>query len=293
VIPNQYKARQLAYALYSTSRLVNAENVKLLSDDLMVQFLQHGSDTWESMNVFAHIEYGTAPKNPNFPNPLRYYGLKLRDYDVLVSDVIRSSANTAPEGRSYLPLHLREQIFRIAALILEAFEVVATTSIQDLHPLLKLKRSARTLSYKLFTLSHAENDLDASHVDAELQLEFGDFGKYIEYGSYPRSDTMITQGLIIRGSEIPITEYLLDVSEPPIAVAEHYPYLGKQGSGKNIPDYFKRNHLNKGQILVDWEELYQTQFPNLWYAVIYATTQVLNAFERYVRLQPGNHPAAD
>jgi hypothetical protein len=124
--------KQFAHNLFTISRLADDELVNLLSNELMLSFIQFGSETPDNINAFDQIDYGVVEREYDSGHgKYRKYGLRLKDKKLSIADVFHDmveslSLEDMPDKyREYYPEITPDEfraILRITTMVLLAFE---------------------------------------------------------------------------------------------------------------------------------------------------------------------------
>jgi hypothetical protein len=124
--------KQFSHNLFTISRLANDELVDVLSDELMLSFINFGSETPDNLNAFNRIDYGLVESDSDSGNAKwNRYGLRLKDKNLSIANVFHEMVesfnleNVRSEDRDRFPEITSEDfkaVLRMATMVLLAFE---------------------------------------------------------------------------------------------------------------------------------------------------------------------------
>ncbi|MEQ8674550.1 MAG: hypothetical protein RLP44_11355 [Aggregatilineales bacterium] len=280
--------KTLSWMLYSIPRMVNLENVSLLNQDLMKAFLWHGSDTLDSHNRYLNIEYGLV-KHRSTERKL-YFGLKLRDYDVLLSDIIEDLSRVAKPDNVDLYNHPKitqeewEQTTKITAMVLRSTEAEISGNHNPRTENMRVLE--RGLSYHLFTASRLLDETTTIQGIREGFVMPTGFSELLDYGIIEDriyGDREQDRACLhIKDKGIPISELILSLSDFPSELKDKYPYLDEQHRMSDLPEWFKKDHMPPEKSIEEWETIAGSFYPKLWFVIPFTAYSVLSSFEAYV-----------
>lgn len=124
--------KRFSHNLFTTSRLADEESVGVLSDELMLSFIDYGSETPDNLNAFNHIDYGLVERESDSGNGIvKKYGLRLKDKNLSIANVFHEMVETLnlenvhEEDKERYPQITSEDfkaVLRMTTMILLAFE---------------------------------------------------------------------------------------------------------------------------------------------------------------------------
>jgi hypothetical protein len=124
--------KRFSHNLFTISRLADDESVDVLSDELMLSFIDYGSETPDNLNAFNHIDYGLVERESDSGNGIvKKYGLRLKDNNLSIANVFHEMVeslnleNVREEDKERFPQVTSEDfkaVLRMTTMILLAFE---------------------------------------------------------------------------------------------------------------------------------------------------------------------------
>lgn len=283
-MPLSWNSKTLSWMLYSIPRMVNLENVSLLNQDLMKAFLWHGSDTADSYNRYLNIEYGLVKHRSTERKP--YFGLKLRDYDVLLSDVVDDLSRVAkPQSvhfyqRPEITQQEWEQAMKVTAQVLRSTEAEISGNHNPRTENMRVLE--RGLSYHLFTVSRLVDEKTTIQGIREGFVFPTGFPELLDYGVIKFDEDRYTACLYVRDKKIPVSAIIQSAIEMPEELKAKYPFLDEPHRMSDVPEWFKEEHMPSEKKIKDWETFARPSYPKLWYAIPFTAYAVLASFEAYI-----------
>ena len=271
---SDFNSNHLAYVLYTAPRLVNEENVSLISQDVMKALGWSSSDSPDGVNMYSNIEYGLV-------HPLgdsRRFGFKIKDESIFLADIFEDlkTSDIPTDVSNYWQITKDEWQATIGSItrILKSLESYGAQSAVDSMPVFH-----RSLTYKLYATSQVINETLLPLLKQPLLDEIGDYQTHIDYGIsiITRIEDYKVLGFKTRQSNIPFSELLDFLWELPPELFQRFPNLANKGVKENIPNWWKRNYADSPE---DWDETVYPAFENLWSAVILAVIKIVSAFEK-------------
>ena len=269
---SKFNKDHLAYVLYTAPRIVNEDNLALVSQDVMKAMGWPSSDSPDGVNMYSNIEYGLV-------HPIgerRRFGLKLKDAPIFLADIFEEFKKSNIPAEIIKCWKIKQEewqaVIGVMTMILKSLESYGTQSAVDSMPVFH-----RSLTYKLYATSQVINETLLPLLKQPLLDEIQDYQVYVDYGLsiIKRIDEYKVFGFKTRISHIPFSELLS--WELPTELESKFPILAKQGAKENIPSWWKKNYADSPN---DWDKTIYPSFENLWSAVVFAVYQIISAFEK-------------
>lgn len=274
---SKFNRDHLAFVLYTAPRIVNEENLELISTDVEKAFGWMSSDSPDGVNMYSNIKYGFYSDPPKHP---RRFGLQLRDEPIFLSDLFEDFAKVGIPAEVKNRWEISEDEWHsaisVVTLILKSLESSGTSK-SGRDPMRVFHRS---LTYKLYATSQIINEAILPLVKQSLLDEIQEHQDYIDYDvSINRwgNEEYKVFGFKTRMSHISLKELLYYTWGLSSELEKKYPILAKQGHKRNFPDWWKPLYA---QSIEDWNQDVHPTVDNLWSAVNFAVALIMSIFQK-------------
>lgn len=273
---SKFNRDHLAFVLYTAPRIVNEDNLELISQDVMKAFGWMSSDSPDGVNMYSNIKYGFVYP----PNELKRFGLQLRDEPIFLADIFEDFAtmDTPQQVKNRWEITTDEwrSSISVIAQILKSFEGIgAKDNGRD-----SMRVFHRSITYKLYAMSQVINETVLPLLRQPLLDEIIEHQEYVDYGvsilKWVNEEYKVF-GFKTRTSHIPFSELLSHSWALPAKLEKKYPILAKRGRKENIPNWWKPMYA---QSVEDWDENIHPTSENLWSVANFAVQLIMSVFEK-------------